>query len=134
DGVRRGLGAQCVERLGGGDSQPAPLPCREPPVALVATELVARLVNDSAGRLGEALPAEERAIVVAREEAGFLAVGTPGDREPGGRRLRARFVLRLRTEREPHALEQPRIEPGEHVALVLRRVGRTGEQPQTVAL
>ena len=82
----------------------------------------------------EAAPLEEGAVVVAGEEAGLLALPALGDGEPRGARLGARLGLRLLAERELDPLEERRIERGEHVRLVLVRVGRASEQAAAVAL
>ena len=78
------------------------------------------------------MPLEERPVVVAREEARFLAVGAAGGREPCALGLRARFLLRLVAEWKPEPIEEARIEPREHVRLVLAVVDRAREQ-ETVA-
>src|SRR5581483_6209603 len=80
------------------------------------------------------LTPEELAVVAAAEEAGLLAVRPSSDRQPGRCRFRARCLLRLRAERKLEAIEQTRVEAGEHVALVLRLVGRPGEEEAAVAL
>src|SRR5215213_2286293 len=77
---------------------------------------------------------EKRPVVVPCEEAGLLALGATGRRQPGGRRFGARLRLRLRPEREPHAPEEARVEPGEHVALILLRVRRACEQKAPLAV
>ena len=53
---------------------PATLAGRVAPDAVVAAELDAVLVDDRAGPAGETLPLEERAVVVAGEEARLLAL------------------------------------------------------------
>ena len=99
----------------------------------MASQLAAGLVDDRAVGGGEAVPAEERAVVVAGEEARFLALGAPRDVEAGALRLGAGRALVLLSEREPDAVELRRIEPGEHVRLVLLRVGAAvKEQLSTV--
>src|SRR4030095_8503970 len=50
------------------------------------------------------------------------------------RRLGARLLLGLLAEREPDAVEQPRVESPEHVGLVLVRVDGTGEEPTAAVL
>ena len=68
-----------------------------------------------------------------------------GSTPPGSRRARAAAspaaaasarvsALRLVAEREPEPVERRRVDAGEHVALVLPRVGRAGEQQPPVAL
>src|SRR5206468_2007457 len=101
DGVRPRLRAHRVERLRCRDTEPAPLPGGEPPVAVVPAELVARLVDDRAVGGGQPPAAEERAVIVAGEEARLLAVGAPRDREARGRRLAPPLPLHLLAAREP---------------------------------
>ena len=126
--------AQRVERLGRGDADPAALARRVAPDAVVPAELAAVLVDDRALGGLEAAALEEGAVVVAGEEAGLLALAALGDVEAGSGRLGARLRLRLLAERELDPVEQRRVERGEHVGLILVRVGRAGEQPPAVAL
>src|SRR5439155_2342 len=81
DRVRARLAAQDVERRPGRDADSLPLPRSEAPVAVVPAEGATRLVRDRAGAEGRAVPFEERAVVVAREEAGLLALGTASRHE-----------------------------------------------------
>ena len=81
-----------------------------------------------------AAPLEERAVVVAAEEARLLALRPPRRRQPRPRGLGPRLVLRLLSEREPDPLEQGRVEPREHVRLVLVRVGRPRQQQPALVL
>mgnify|MGYP003694213853 CR=1 FL=1 len=97
----------------------AALAGREPPEAAVPAELLSLLVDDLALGIGDAVTADEVAIVAAPEEARFLALGAAGDREPGSRGLGPGLVLRLLAEREPDPIEQPRVETSKHVGLVL---------------
>src|SRR4029077_6065977 len=71
----------------------------------------------------EPVAGEERAIVIAGQEARLLAFRALRDRKTGARRLRTRRILVLLAEREPDALEMLRIESREHVRLVLGIVG-----------
>ena len=80
------------------------------------------------------MPPEERAVVVAAEEARLLAFGAAGAAEAGGRRLRAGLRLRLAAEREPQPAERRRVDGGEHVALVLARVHGPGDRTAPCAL
>src|SRR3954469_9111593 len=91
-------------------------------------ELDAGLGHDGAVTRVDAASLQERAVVVARQEAGLLALAAPGDGEPGALCLGPRLGLRLLAEREDDALELGRIEPGEHVRLVLAGIGGTCEQ------
>ena len=92
------------------------------------------LVDDRAGSPREALPPEERAVVVAGEEARLLALGALRGRETGDGRLLAGLLLRLLAEREPDAVEEARIESRQHVALILDGVGGAGEQQPPLVL
>ena len=123
---------QRVERLGGRDTQAAPLAGREAPVAVVTAENLARRVHDRPLGSLHAAPLEERAVVVPAEEARLLALRPPRCREPGPRGLGPRLVLRLLPEREPDPVEPGRVELREHVRLVL--VGVDGSRQQQPAL
>ena len=92
DGVRRGVGAEDVERLGAASAEAAPLAGREPPEAVVPAELAAVLVDDRAVARLEPVPPEERAVVVAGEEARLLALGACARRR--ARRARPRRASR----------------------------------------
>src|SRR5581483_9032688 len=70
----------------------------------------------------EPVPREERAVVVAGEEARLLALGAARDVEAGAMRLLARLLLALLAEREPDPREMARVQRSKHVALILRRV------------
>src|SRR5262249_38650504 len=134
DGVCARVGAQRVERPPGDDAEAPALARREAPVAAVATELVAILVDDRAVLRLEPAPLEECAVVVAGEEAGLLAFAAAGNGEAGTLRLGARLGLRLSAERKGDAAEPGRVEPREHVRLVLLQVGGAREQREPVAL
>ena len=97
-------------------------------------ELVTLFVDDRALRAVEPTPFEERAIVVACEEAGLLALAALGDIESGSGRLGARLGLRQLAQRELDPLELLGVQLREHVRLVLVRVCRAREQPPAVAL
>src|SRR5262249_60403100 len=62
------------------------------------------------------------------EEPRPLAPPPPRSRPPGTAGLGASFLLRLLTEREPEPLEMTRIEPREHVRLILPGIDRASEQ------
>ena len=100
----------------------------------MAAELDAVLVDDRAGPASEPLPLEERAVVVAGEEARLLALGALGNGEAGSGSLVAGRALALAAERERDAVEQRRVDRREHVGLILGRVVAAGDQPQPVAL
>src|SRR5256885_8265254 len=94
----------------------------------MAAQLAALLVDDRPVGSGEPTPLEERSVVVAGKKAGFLAFPARCDCETRARRLGARLVLRLRTERETDVFELLRVEAREHVRLILVRVGCACEQ------
>src|SRR5260370_35102383 len=134
DGVRRRVGVEHVQRAVGGDADSLALAGSEAPEAIVLADLGAVLVDDCAGAGLEAVPPEERAVIVAAEEARLLALGAMGCSETGALRLGARLLLALLAERERNAIEEPRIEAREHVRLVLVRVGAAREQQATAVL
>ena len=116
-------------------AEPAALAGRELPVAVVLAEPSARPRRRSRpASAARPWRSEERAVVVAREEARLLALGAPRRRKPGRSRLGPGLVLRLRPEREADAREVTRVEPREHVALVLVLVDGAREQQTAVAL
>jgi hypothetical protein len=71
---------------------------------------------------------EERALALAGKETEVLALGLARDREPGPGRDLAHLGLRQLGEREAHQCERFRRERGEHVGLILGRVGGAGKQ------
>ena len=91
-------------------------------------------VDDVAALPAETLALEERAVVVASEEACLLALGTPRGREPRSRGLVARLVLRLLAEWEADPLEKARIDGCEHVRLILLLVHGARDEREAVAL
>src|SRR5919108_187621 len=134
DGVPARDGAHGVDRRPGRHAEPLPLPRREPPEPAVATDDAAVLVLDVALFRREPVPAEERAVVVAPEEARLLALRPASGRKACALGLSSSVVLRLVAEREPDSAEDPRIESRQHVRLILRRVGAPGEQQLPVPL
>ena len=78
--------------------------------------------------------AQELAVVVAAEEARLLALGPASDGKPGRLGLRPRLLLRLTAEREPEPAEAPGRERGEHVALILGRVGGARDREPPIAV
>src|SRR5207253_2301823 len=80
-------------------------------------------VDDPSGARRESVAAEERTVVVAGEEARLLTLAAARDGESCGGGLRAGLVLALVAEREPDAVEVPRIDLREHVRLVLLGIG-----------
>ena len=113
---------------------PAALAGRVTPEAGVTAELAPALVDDRPVGPLEPSALEKRAVVVAGEEAGLLAFAALGDLEAGRGRLGTHLGLRLLAERELDPAEQGGIERGEHVRLILVRIGRTREQATAVAL
>jgi hypothetical protein len=127
---RKRVHTACAAR----DAEPAALADGEAPVALVRPDLPTALVHERPGARLEAVALEEGAVVVAGEEARILALGAGGDGEPGRRGFGARLLLRPAAEREREPAEEARVEPGEHVALVLRGVGGPREEQPAAAL
>src|SRR5205823_7372400 len=123
DRVRGRVRAQDMKRRARCDTEPPALAGCEPPEAVVAAELGAALVDDRPLLRGEPGTREKVAVVRAREEAGFLALGAVSGGETGALRFRARFLLRLLSQREPDPVEQARIHAGEHVRLILVWIG-----------
>ena len=132
--VRGCVRAERVCGLVGADPDPAPLAGREAPDAVVPTDLGPALVDDRPCIGGQTLPLEEGAIVGAGEEAGLLALLPARHGQPGRGRLVARRLLSLAAERERDPVEQPRVDGGEHVRLILGGVGAAGDEPDAVAL
>ncbi len=92
------------------------------------------LVDDRARDRPEAAPLEERAVVVSAQEAGFLALWSGRGGQTCAGRLDTSLALRLLAEREPQPAEQARIEPREHVGLILVRIRGAGQEQPAVAL
>ena len=74
------------------------------------------------------MPAEEGALSLAGQEAEVLALALGGDRQAGAGGQLAHLGLRQVGEREAKRGQRIRAERGEHVRLVLGRVGRRREQ------
>ena len=104
-------------------SQPIIIPNAEggrtTPSIVAFTKTGERLVDDRAGLRRQSLARQERPVVVSREKARLLALGPARRGEPGGLGFRARLSLRLIAQREPDAVEQPRIEARKHVGKVV---------------
>ncbi len=133
DGVRGRVRAEDVERPLRDDADALALPGGEAPEAVVPAQLAALLVHDRPVPWRQPVAAEERAVVVAGEEARLLALGALRSVESGPLRLRARLRLVLPAEREPDAAELRRVEAREHVRLVLRGIGAAvQEQPSAM--
>ena len=106
---------------------------REAPEALVGSKYLPMLVLDEALVGLEAVAREKRAIVVTAEKAGFLALRSAGCRKPGALCFRPCLLLGLLSEWERDSVEDARIEPREHVRLILVGVrGARQEQPSAV--
>src|SRR5262249_2880512 len=110
------------------------LSLREAPMPGVPADLAAVLIDDRAFARSEPVPLEEGAVVVTGEEARLLALAPPRDGEPGALRLGARLRLCVLAEREDDPVELCRIEPREHVRLVLLPIGSAREQPAPAVL
>src|SRR4051794_19612005 len=104
----------------------AALPDREVVVAVVRAEAVALFVTDLARLVAErTVTREERARVRAGQEAEVLALGLLRHGQLVAPRDRTRVVLALElAERKPDAAERLRLQPGEHVGLVLAAIHR----------
>ena len=92
-----------------------------------------RLVDDVARRRLEPVPREEAPIVAAGEEARLLALGPARRGKAGSFRLASHLGLRVTAEREHDAVEAGGIDRREHVGLVLRGVGASRDEMQSVA-
>src|SRR5207253_5777949 len=112
-------GPERVERLRGRDAEPATLAGREPPVAVMLAEDDAALVHERAALAAQSPAREERPVVVTGQETRLLALRPVRGGQTCPLGFRASLVLRLLAERKPDPLEQPRVEPGEHVGLIL---------------
>src|SRR5919204_5443147 len=128
DRVRAGVAPMRIWRLGSHRPEPASLPRREPPRAFVTAESPSILVHDRSRGSLDAVALQELSVIAAAEEARLLTLGAGRDGEPRLRRLATRRRLCLLAEREPESREQPRVETGEHVGLVLLGIGRAREQ------
>ena len=82
----------------------------------------------SPGAPGAAVALEERPVVAAADEAHVLALGSVRRLQARGARLRPRLHLGLLPEREPAPREDLSGHPGQHVGLVLGRIGAPGDQ------
>ncbi len=100
----------------------------------MAAELHPVDVDDRPGLRAEPLALEKRAVVVAGEEAGLLALAAPGDGKAGRGCLVAGAPLPLAAEREGDAVEQRRIDGRQHVGLILGGVAAAGDQPKAAPL
>src|SRR5581483_2576490 len=109
DRVAGGPGAEDIEGLRRRDPEATALARREPPKAIVATELRSVLVDDRSVLRLQTVAAEERAVVVAGEEARLLALGTASRRQTRALGLGAGRLFVLLAEREGDAREVPRI-------------------------
>ena len=94
----------------------------------MARELASPLVDDRPVRRLEPPALEEAPVVVPAQEARLLALRPLGRLEARHARIRPRFCLRPVAEREPDPRQVARVEAGEHVRLILVRIGATGEQ------
>ncbi len=96
----------------------------------MAAERAAGPVDDRARPLAHAaVTGEEGALAGPGEEAEVLRLALVGDGQPGLARELAHLRLAQLAEREAHPRHRLRRERGQHVALVLGRVGRRAQQP-----
>src|SRR5262245_5008641 len=123
DGVRCRIAAERESRLSRRDAEPTSLAGREAPEALMRADAFSTFVDDMTLASRQSVALEEVPVVAASEEARLLALGAARDRQPGERCLGTRLLLGLLPEREPDPIQVTRIEPGEHVRLILHRVG-----------
>ena len=96
--------------------------------------MISPLVHDLALLLLQAVTAHEVAIVPPAEEAGLLALPAARRGNAGRRRFGSSFVLGLLAEREPDPVEQPRVESGEHVCLVLLEIAGARQEGAAAVL
>src|SRR5216683_4662087 len=106
DAARGGIEPDHVERMAGGDAEPAPLADGEMDDAGMAAEHAAVEVDDVAGLGGPGLePLDHLAVAAGRHETDVLAVVLVGDREVEPARQLARLRLGLVAEREAQEIE-----------------------------
>ena len=129
DRVRRRILRGHVEGLGRRDADSAALADGEVVVAAVAADHAARAVEDVALAVVEvAVAPQESGLALAGEEAEVLALGLAGDREFVAGCDLPHLGLGQLGQRETEPRQHRRRQAGEHVALVLGRVGAGGEQ------
>src|SRR5439155_19302981 len=131
--IRARLATHRIQRFRRGHSDPSSLSGRQAPHTVVRRELSSVLVDDRPRFWAQPVAREELAVVAACEEARLLALGPPGRGQPGALGLGACLVLRLLPEREPDPVQKPRVEPREHVRLILLRV-RSARQYQSFTI
>src|SRR5262249_267632 len=95
DRARPPRGPAPLERWAGGGAEGLALAGREAPVTRMPAELAAVLVHDRPLARAEPVSLEECAVVVAGEEARFLALTSARDGKAGSLCLGARLLLRL---------------------------------------
>ena len=132
DGVRAGVGGQHVERLA--RSPPIARPRRWPTVKLWwpawRPTTVPAWSTMSPGRSGSApWRARKAALPGPREEAEVLGLGALATISPASSASARTSGLRQVAEREAQPPHGRRAERGEHVRLVLGRVGGRAQQP-----
>src|SRR5581483_4740082 len=114
--------SQGVHLTAAADAEPASLSGREAPVAGMRSDLATLFVDHGPALRPEAATLEECPVVVPGEEARLLALRPRRDRQAGLCGLGPRLRLRLLAEREPDPPEPRRLDPREHVRLVLRGI------------
>src|SRR5580765_2551030 len=128
DGVRRRIAPERERRPAGRDAEPSPLARGEAPESRMRPDGLAALVDDEALTPGDAVPLDEVAVVATAEKARLLALGAACDGQARPLGLRARLLFRLLAQWEPDPLEMARVEPSEHVRLILPRIDGPGEK------
>ena len=132
DGDASGVGVlvEHVQRLGRSDAEPAALADREAVLAVVAAEdgaAAGRRSPRAARRVRRGGPGTGRGSVPARKhrswESALAATGSPASAA-----IRADLGLAQLAEREAHPRQRGRAERGQHVGLVLGRVGGRAQQ------
>ena len=91
-------------------------------------QLLPAFVQDRAVVRLEAMPPEERAVIVAGEEAGLLTLAPAGHGEACPRGFGPGLGLRVHAERKRDPVQLRGVEPREHVGLILLRVRSSREQ------
>ena len=109
-------------------------PGREPPETPMGAEGRPLLVDDPPFLSGETLASKEVPVVAAAQEARLLALGPARHGQARTLGLVPGLGLRLVAEREPDPLEVLRVEPGEHVRLILLRIAGAREQEPPAVL
>ena len=133
DAPRGGVEPHHVERMAGGDAEPAPLPDGEMDDAVVAPEHFAREVDDVAGLGGAGLePLDHLGVTAGRHEADVLAVVLVGDRQAEAAGQFAGLGLAALAERKAQQLELLARGREQEIALVALLFARPVERAAAV--